>query len=169
MSMRASILANNPLAITRELDGKYELLLEIKSKFPEIEAVANMDIDAILAALEAGQDFTGITVVTGPVTSWDADNKVLTVATVKGDDGPEGPQGPEGADGPRGLTGLRGIAGADGVDGADGLNGAAGTNGLNGMVPILEFNIDTDGDLAYEVVGYEEGPTLGERFPTQEW
>ena len=169
MAMRASSLANNPLAITRELDGKYELLLEIKSKFPEIEAVANMDIDAILAELEEAQDFTGITVVTGPATSWDPINKILTVAAVKGDTGLQGPQGPQGVTGPRGFTGPMGIRGADGTNGINGLNGASGYNGLNGMVPILEFSIDFDGDLAYEVVGYEEGPALGDRFPTQEW
>lgn len=167
--MRASILANNPLAITRELDGKYELLLEIKSKFPEIEAVANMDIDAILAALEAGQDFTGIAVVTGPVTSWDPINKILVVATVQGEQGIQGIPGPVGSDGRQGERGPIGLTGANGTNGTNGLNGAGGYNGLNGMVPILQFSIDMDGDLSYETVGYEEGPTLGDRFPTQEW
>jgi hypothetical protein len=66
------------------------------------------------------------------------------------------------------LPGI-GLPGEDGADGVNGHNGANGINGLNGMVPILEFSIDGDGDLAYEVIGYEEGPTLGERFPTQEW
>lgn len=169
MAMRASSLANNPLAITRELEGKYELLLEIKSKFPEIEAVANMDINAILAALEAGQDFTGITVVTGPVTSWDPINKILVVATVQGKQGIQGIPGPVGSDGRQGERGPIGLPGANGTNGLNGLNGASGNDGLNGMVPVLQFSIDLDGDLSYEVVGYEEGPALGERFHVQEW
>lgn len=167
--MRASILANNPLAITRELDGKYELLLEIKSKFPEIEAVANMDIDAILAELEAAQDFTGITVVSGPVTSWDGINKILTVATVKGDQGIQGIQGLQGATGPVGPIGPKGLTGAAGVNGTNGTNGINGTNGLNGMVPIMEFSLDAEGNLAYEVVGYEEGEVSDWVIPVQEW
>ena len=53
--------------------------------------------------------------------------------------------------------------------GPRGLAGPAGVNGLNGMVPILEFSIDGDGDLSYEVVGYEEGPAIGDRYVTEEW
>jgi hypothetical protein len=157
------------MVVNREIDSKYDAVLEVRDKLPEIEQVAGMDIDAILAALEAGQDFTGITVVTGPVTSWDAENKVLTVATVKGDTGEQGVQGIQGVQGPMGPVGPRGLAGVNGVNGSNGLNGAAGINGLNGMVPIIEFSIDTNGDLIYEVIGYEEGPVAGDRFPTQEW
>lgn len=167
--MRSSSLANNPLAITREINSKYDAVLAVRDALLLIEQVAGVDFEAIIAEIEDAKDFTGITVVTGDETSWDSVNKILTVATVKGDTGDTGPQGVAGPTGPRGPIGPRGLSGEAGTDGVDGYNGANGSNGLNGMVPILEFSIDGDGDLAYEVVGYEEGPTLGERFPTQEW
>lgn len=169
MGMRSSTLANNPLAVVRELDGRYDAVLKVKDNLPLIEEVAGVDFAAIMVELASLQDFTGITVVTGPVTSWNPNTKVLTVATVKGDTGATGAKGDTGE---RGLTGLRGANGSNGVKGdkgLDGLNGASGVNGLNGMIPILQFSLDVDGDLSYEVIGYEEGPTLGERFPTQEW
>ena len=168
--MRASSLqATNTLAINREIDSKYDTVLSVKEKLAEIELVAGFDIDGLIAELEAAQDFTGITVVAGSVASWDPVTKVITVPTVKGDTGAQGIQGIQGVQGIQGATGPRGLTGANGTNGINGLNGANGTNGLNGMVPVLEFSIDLDGDLAYEVIGYEEGPTLGERFPVEEW
>lgn len=164
--MRASSLANNSLAVTRELDGRYDVVLEVRDNLDLITQVSGMDFAAILAELEAAQDFTGITVVTGPVTSWDPNTKILTVATVKGDKGDTGATGPQGI---RGLQGIIGPIGLTGAAGINGLNGARGIDGLNGMVPILQFSIDVDGDLAYEVIGYEEGPALGTRFPVEEW
>lgn len=170
MSLRASSLqATNTLSINREIDSKYDAVLAVKDKLPEIEIVAGMDIDALLAALEEAQDFTGITVVSGDVTSWDPITKVITVETVKGDKGDAGAAGPQGIRGLQGIQGPRGLTGASGSNGVNGLNGANGVNGLDGMVPILEFSLDVDGDLSYEVIGYEEGPTLGERFPVEEW
>lgn len=170
MSMRASSLqATNTLAINREIDSKYDAVLAVKEKLPEIEIVAGMDIAALIAQLEELQDFTGITVVAGEVAGFDPVTKVITVPTVKGDTGAKGDKGDTGEQGVQGIQGLRGLTGAAGANGLNGTNGASGINGLNGMVPILEFSIDSDGDLSYEVVGYEEGPTLGERFPTQEW
>lgn len=170
MSKRASSLqATNTLAINREIDSKYDAVLAVKDKLTEIEKVAGLDIDQILADLEAAQDFTGISVVAGDVAHWDPINKVITVPTVKGDTGATGAKGDQGAQGPIGPIGARGLAGAAGTNGRDGLNGANGSNGLNGMVPVLEFSIDADGDLAYEVIGYEEGPVLGDRFPVEEW
>lgn len=169
MTRASSLQSLNTLAINREIDSKYDAVLAVKDKLPEIELVAGMDIDGILAALEAGQDFTGITVVTGPVTSWDSVNKILTVATVQGEQGTQGTQGPQGIQGIKGPQGPRGNTGLTGARGTDGINGTNGLNGLNGMVPIIEFSLDVDGDLSYEVVGYEEGPTAGDRFPVQEW
>ena len=170
MSMRASSLqATNTLAINREIDSKYDAVLEVKEKLAEIELVAGFDIAGLIAELEAAQDFTGITVVAGSVASWDPNTKVLTVATVKGDTGDTGATGPQGIRGLQGIQGPIGLTGTAGINGTNGLNGARGTNGLNGMVPILQFSIDVDGDLAYEVIGYEEGPTLGTRFPVEEW
>ena len=168
--MRASSLqATNTLAINREIGSKYDAVLSVKEKLAEIELVAGFDIAGLIAELEAAQDFTGITVVAGSVASWDQVTKVITVPTVKGDTGAQGIQGIQGVQGIQGATGPRGLTGANGTNGINGLNGANGTNGLNGMVPVLEFSIDLDGDLAYEVIGYEEGPTLGERFPVEEW
>ena len=169
MGMRASSLANNPLAVTRELDGRYDVVLEVRDNLDLITQVSGIDFAAILAELEAAQDFTGITVVTGPVTSWDPNTKVLTVATVKGDTGDTGATGPQGIRGLQGIRGPIGLTGAAGINGTNGITGARGTDGLNGMVPILQFSIDVDGDLAYEVIGYEEGPAVGSRFPVEEW
>lgn len=107
MSTRASSLQSlNTLAINREIDSKYDAVLEVKDKLTEIELVAGMDIDGILAELESAQDFTGITVVQGETVAWDAVNKRLTVP--KGDTGSQGPKGftgDNGAQGPKGDTG----------------------------------------------------------------
>lgn len=167
--MRSSSLANNPLAITREINSKYDAVLEVRDNLGLIEQVAGTDFEAIIAEIEDAKDFTGITVVTGPVTNWNSVNKILTVATVKGDKGDTGAQGLQGIRGLQGIQGPIGLKGSDGTNGLNGLNGAAGTNGLNGMVPILEFSIDIDGDLNYEVVGYEAGPTVGGDTEVEEW
>ena len=79
MGMRASSLANNPLAVTRELDGKYDVVLEVRDNLDLITQVSGIDFAAILAELEAAQDFTGITVVQGETVAWDAVNKILTI------------------------------------------------------------------------------------------
>lgn len=168
--MRASTLQNtNLLAVNREIGSKYDVVLAVKEKLPQIELVAGMDITGLIQELENAQDFTGITVVIGTVPSWDPINKILTVTVEKGDKGDKGDQGIQGPVGPIGPQGLRGLTGPKGKDGWNGKDGSNGTNGLNGMVPIIEFSIDADANLMYEVVGYEEGPTMGERFPVQEW
>ena len=168
--MRASTLQNtNLLAVNREIGSKYDVVLAVKEKLPQIELVAGMDITGLIQELENAQDFTGITVVIGTVPSWDPINKILTVTVEKGDKGDKGDQGIQGPVGPIGPQGLRGLTGQKGKDGLDGKDGASGINGLNGMIPIIEFSIDSDANLMYEVVGYEEGPTMGERFPVQEW
>lgn len=167
--MRASTLGNNVLAINREIDSRYDTVIAVRNKLPEIELVAGMDITGLIQELENAQDFTGITVVIGTVPNWDPVTKVLTVTVEKGDKGDQGlvgPQGPVGPIGPQGLRGLTGPKGKDGLNGKDGINGI---NGLNGMTPIIEFSMDADANLMYEVIGYEEGPTMGERFPVQEW
>ena len=167
--MRASTLGNNVLAINREIDSRYDAVIAVKNKLPEIELVAGMDITALIQELEDAKDFSGITVIVGDVASWDPVTKVLTVPVEKGDKGDVGPQGPIGNTGPIGPIGPRGLTGAAGRDGVDGMHGANGVNGLNGMVPILEFSLDNDYNLVYEVVGYEEGPPSDERYPVQEW
>lgn len=169
MSMRASSLTNNSLVVNREIDSKYDAVLAVRDKLAEIEIVAGLDIDALIAELEAVQDFTGITVVAGDEAAWDPITKVITVPTVKGDTGDQGIQGIQGVQGAQGIQGPRGLTGQAGTNGTDGMNGANGINGLNGMVPVLEFSIDNNGNLVYDVVGYEEGPPAGDRFPIQEW
>ena len=168
--MRASTLQNtNLLAVNREIGSKYDVVLAVKEKLPQIELVAGMDITGLIQELENAQDFTGITVVIGTVPSWDPINKILTVTVEKGDKGDKGDQGIQGPVGPIGPKGLRGLTGPKGKDGTNGVNGINGINGLNGMIPIIEFSIDADANLMYEVVGYEEGPAMGERFQVQEW
>lgn len=168
--MRASTLQNtNLLAVNREIGSKYDVVLAVKEKLPQIELVAGMDITGLIQELENAQDFTGITVVIGTVPSWDPINKILTVTVEKGDKGDKGDQGIQGPVGPIGPQGLRGLTGPKGKDGLNGKDGINGINGLNGMTPIIEFSMDADANLMYEVVGYEEGPTMGERFPVQEW
>ena len=167
--MRASTLGNNVLAINREIDSRYDAVIAVKNKLPEIELVSGMDITALIQELEDAKDFSGITVIVGDVASWDPVTKVLTVPVEKGDKGDVGPQGPVGPTGPIGPIGPRGLTGAAGRDGVDGMHGANGINGLNGMVPVLEFSLDNDYNLVYEVVGYEEGPPSDDRYPVQEW
>ena len=168
--MRASTLQNtNLLAVNREIGSKYDVVLAVKEKLPQIELVAGMDITGLIQELENAQDFTGITVVIGTLPSWDPINKILTVTVEKGDKGDKGDQGIQGPVGPIGPQGLRGLTGPKGKDGLNGKDGINGINGLNGMIPIIEFSMDADANLMYEVVGYEEGPTMGERFPVQEW
>ena len=167
--MRASTLGNNVLAINREIDSRYDAVVAVRDKLPEIELVAGMDITGLIQELENAQDFTGITVVVGDSANWDPVNKILTVPVEKGDKGDKGDQGIQGPRGSIGPQGPRGLTGPKGKNGTDGVNGANGANGLNGMVPVIEFSIDADANLMYEVVGYEEGPTMGERFPVQEW
>ena len=167
--MRASTLGNNVLAINREIDSRYDAVIAVKNKLPEIELVSGMDITALIQELEDAKDFSGITVIVGDVANWDPVTKVLTVPVEKGDKGDVGPQGPIGNTGPLGPRGHRGLTGPAGNNGKDGKNGVNGINGLNGMVPVLEFSLDNDYNLVYEVVGYEEGPPSDERYPVQEW
>ena len=145
--MRASTLGNNVLAINREIDSRYDAVIAVRDHLPEIELVAGMDFDALIAQMLEAQDFTGITVVEGPNVSWDSINKVLVV--------------PKGKDG---IDGRNGIDGRDGINGKDGINGV---NGLNGKIPVIEFQVDDEFNMTYEVVGYEDGP--GSANTVQEW
>ena len=167
--MRASTLGNNVLAINREIDSRYDAVIAVKNRLPEIELVSGMDITALIQELEDAKDFSGITVIVGDVASWDPVTKVLTVPVEKGDKGDVGPQGPIGNTGPVGPRGPRGLTGPAGNKGTNGKDGINGIHGLNGMVPVLEFGLDNDYNLVYEVVGYEEGPPSDERYPVQEW
>ena len=159
MPMRSSSLANNPLAITRELDGRYDVVLQVRDNLDLIEQVAGIDFAIILAELESAQDFTGITVVQGETVAWDAVNKILTVPKGdkgdKGDTGLTGPQGTQGIQGPQGIkgdTGLKGDTGAQGPKGFTGDNGAQGPKG------------DTGNDLTISQITYNGNGTFNWLF-----
>lgn len=157
--MRSSSLANNPLAITRELDGRYDVVLEVRDNLDLITQVSGIDFAAILAELESAQDFTGITVVQGKTVAWDAVNKILTVPKGdkgdKGDTGLTGPQGAQGIQGPQGIKGDTGLKGDTGSQGPKGFDGAAGAQGPKG---------DTGDDLTISQITYNGNGTFNWLF-----
>ena len=159
MPMRSSSLANNPLAITRELDGRYDVVLQVRDNLDLIEQVAGIDFATILAELESAQDFTGITVVQGETVAWDAVNKILTVPKGdkgdKGDTGLTGPQGAQGIQGPQGIKGDTGLKGDTGSQGPKGFDGAAGAQGPKG---------DTGDDLTITQITYNGNGTFNWLF-----
>lgn len=134
--MRASTLGNNVLAINREIDSKYDVIKAVKEKLVEIELVADMDITGLIQELENAQDFTGITVIDGPIVNWDPITKVLSIPKgERGEIGPRGDQGPiglTGPQGPRGPQGIQGVKGDIGPEGPRGLAGPKGDTGANG-------------------------------------
>lgn len=159
MGMRASSLANNPLAATRELDGRYDVVLEVRDNLDLITQVSGIDFAAILAELESAQDFTGITVVQGETVAWDAVNKILTVPKGdkgdKGDTGLTGLTGPQGIQGPQGTKGNTGLKGDTGSQGPKGFDGATGAQGLKG---------DTGDDLTITQITYNGNGTFNWLF-----
>ena len=159
MPMRASSLANNPLAITRELDGRYDVVLQVRDNLDLIEQVSGIDFEAILAELESAQDFTGITVVQGETVAWDAVNKILTVPKGdkgdKGDTGSTGLTGPQGIQGPQGIKGDTGLKGATGSQGPKGFDGEDGAQGPKG---------DTGDDLTITQITYNGNGTFNWLF-----
>ena len=166
---RASTLMNaSGLAVERVIDSKWDVVKAVGEKLGVIELVSQEDWDSILAQLQEAQDFTGISVIAGDYAGYDPVSKVITVPTIKGDTGDTGLQGVQGIPGSRGPEGPRGLKGDKGESGTNGSNGRNGIDGLNGMVPVLEFILDAQGDLAYKVIRYEDGPA-GQRFPIEEW
>ena len=163
--MRASSLSDNTLAINREIGSKYDVIKAVKEKLVEIELVADMDIDALIQELEEAQDFTGITVVEGAEVDWDYSTKVLTIP--RGKDGKDGRDGIDGLDGKDGKDGKRGEKGYKGDTGSAGKDGKDGKDGLNGLVPVIEFQVDEEFNMTYEVVGYKNGP--GSATIVEEW
>ena len=157
--MRSSSLANNPLVITRELDGRYDVVLQVRDNLDLITQVSGIDFAIILAELESAQDFTGITVVQGETVAWDAVNKILTVSKGdkgdKGDTGLIGPQGTQGIQGPQGIKGDTGLKGDKGSQGPKGFDGAAGAQGLKG---------DTGDDLTISQITYNGNGTFNWLF-----
>ena len=101
----------------------------------------------------------GLTLVGDPV------NKVLVVP--RGKDGIDGRDGVDGRDGIDGKDGKRGVKGDKGDTGSAGKDGINGINGTNGKIPVIEFQVDDEFNMTYEVVGYEDGP--GSANTVQEW
>lgn len=125
MPRRATSLSNiGDLAVNRLIDSKYDIVKQVAAKLPEIEQIAAEDIDGLIAGLNEALDFTGIIVVAGEVAAWDPETKVITVPTLQGE------------------VGLQGLAGTDGAD---------GVNGTNGLTPSVQFSVDVNGNLQYEV------------------
>ena len=157
--MRASSLANNPLAVTREMDGRYDVVLQVRDNLGLIEQVAGVDFATILAELESAQDFTGITVVQGETVAWDAVNKILTVPKGdkgdKGDTGSTGLTGPQGIQGPQGIKGDAGPKGDTGSQGPKGFDGEDGAQGPKG---------DTGDDLTITQITYNGNGTFNWLF-----
>ena len=151
MSRRSTTLNNyTGTGITREIDSKYDIIKEVSNYLASIEAVANIDIAALLVELENAQDFSGITVLTGAEGTdvvWDSVNKILTVPV--GATGAQGPQGIQGLTGDTGATGPQGPQGIQGIQGPAGADGIDGTDGLTPQLAIT-YN-DVTGDLEYEV------------------
>lgn len=148
--MRSTTLLNvGASAIERELGSKYDVVKAVSEKLVEIEAVAGINVEELLAELQDAQDFSGISVVTGEVAGWDPVTKVITVPTVKGDKGDKGNTGDVGAVGPQGPIGPRGLTGPAGRDGVDGTNGVNGVDGIDGVDGV-------DGrDLTVEQITYD--------------
>ena len=159
MPMRSSSLANNPLAVTREMDGRYDVILQVRDNLGLITQISGIDFATILAELESAQDFTGITVVQGETVAWDAVNKILTVPKGdkgdKGDTGSTGLTGPQGIQGPQGIKGDAGPKGDTGSQGPKGFDGEDGAQGPKG---------DTGDDLTITQITYNGNGTFNWLF-----
>ena len=154
--MRAtSLAANNILTINREIDSKYDAVLAVRDKLPEIELVAGINFEEILVELEAAQDFTGITVVQGVTVGWDPIGKILTVP--KGDQGIQGIQGDKGV---QGIQGERGFNGVQGTKGDKGDQGVAGPRGFNGIDGVQGEKGDTGDNLTVSQIVYNNDGTF---------
>lgn len=128
MPRRQTSLSNNgALAVSREINSKYDVVKAVSLKLNEIEMVAGTNVDELIQLLNEALDFTGIIVVSGEEAGWDPIHKVITIPTVQG------------------VQGIQGETGLNGVDGTD------GTNGINGLTPEIEFSVDVHGNLQYEI------------------
>lgn len=127
MPRRQTSLSNNgALAVSREINSKYDVVKAVSLKLNEIEMVAGANVDELIQLLNEALDFTGIIVVSGEEAGWDPTHKVITIPTVQGE------------------PGLPGEPGADGADGVDGVNGK------RGLTPVTTWSVNEEGDLLYE-------------------
>jgi hypothetical protein len=161
MPRRSSSLNNlTGSGITREIDSKYDVIKNVSLHLADIESIATEDLVALKASLDQAKDFTGITVVAGVSASWDDVNKILTVPTLKGDQGIQGIQGEQGIIGP---TGPKGVKGDQGVQGEQGIQGAPGTRGIQG----IQGEQGLKGDTGPQGLQGDQGP-VGPRGLTGE-
>jgi len=162
--MRRSSLDSVSVAINREIDSKYDVIKDVSEHLTAIESVATEDLAALTDALNVAKDFTGITVVSGSPASWDAENKILTVPTVKGDTGDTGAQGLQGIKGDtgeKGIQGERGVQGSEGPQGETGEDGAQGIRGVQGVsVHHLKGTNTTESNGDFDTPGYIDTYTL---------
>ena len=129
MSRRSSSLNNFTLtAITREIGSKYDDVKEVADNIDTITAIADSDILNLT-------------------------EEQLTNAAL-------------GGEAYLGLINMEAVANTLGSGSDASVNydngiltlgiprGANGINGSDGLVPDVEFSVDTEGNLQYEVVGY---------------
>ena len=156
--MRRSTLDLIDASLQREMDGKYAVVKAVADKLNEVEIVASTDVAELVNSINAAKDFTGITAspAVDGVTRFDPETLTLYIATLKGDKGDRGDTGAVGATGPRGAQGLQGPRGIQGLRGTAGIDGANGLDGSVGKTPVIEFSLDNDGNLLYDVVSYEQ-------------
>ena len=162
MPRRASSLLNvSNLAVSREIDSKYDAVKAVSEKLDELDLFLATDTDTLIASLNEAINFTGITVEAGALADWDAGIKLLTVPTIQGDTGLTGETGLTGATGPQGLTGARG---ANGTTGEKGDMGGAGPRGLQGLQGSKGDTGEAGVDLTIEQIGYDGNGTFTWQF-----
>jgi hypothetical protein len=132
--MRVSSLTNLGVAIERDIPSGYDEIQDVAAIDEEVVIVAN-NIDSVVSV---AIDLPDILTVQAAA---DLVENLSVSATTLGD----------GTEATAVLTGSNIAFGIpEGKDGAD------------GQVPDIEFSVDVDGNLQYEVVGYYENAT-------QEW
>ena len=84
MSRRASSLTNiSNLAVSREIDSKYDVVKTVAEKLADLETFLNTDTDALIASLATAVSLASITIEEGPSVTWNPETKVLTVPTIE--------------------------------------------------------------------------------------
>jgi len=91
MARSSSLAGLTTTAINVQINSKYDVVKTVADNIDSVVTVAGQDVPALITALNAAADFTGITVVpvaTGVPSSWDTVTKTLYVETVQGPAGP---------------------------------------------------------------------------------
>ena len=182
VSRATSLTKDSGIAISNELDSKFDVIREVAQYLDTLEALSNIDIDQLALDIAEAVNFDGITVVTVPSTSlasWDSVNKILYVPTVKGDTGdtitvtsvvtnPDysitlnfsdgssfSTSTLRGEQGPQGLQGLTGDTGPQGPQGLQGIQGPQGIQG--DKIQVTSTVVNPDGTLT---LGFDDGTTF---------